>query len=235
VPRPVEGPFIDPEIPHGERTRYRGLVGDEEAGTGELVVERASEGGRDLYRQIITARVRGASVLRTETVFRRRRGTIHAESHRMETRNGSDDPVAAERGRFRDVKVLTWGAEVESFPRDLAPLLGCATALRGLEFEPGAQRSFSVWLVNSIHWQVDVKVERQETIDLPAGALEAWRVRLRPSFEQVDRALDKLIDAVIPPVVAHFAATPPHRLLRLEFPTGPFKWNPPGLLEAVEL
>jgi len=231
----VEGPFLDPDIPHGERTRYRGLVGDEEAGSGEVVIERASEGARDLYRQLITAQLREVSEVRTETVFRRRRGMIHAESHRMETRNGGTDPVAAEQGRFRDVKVPVWGAQVESFPRDLAPALGCATALRGLEFEPGAQRSFSVWLVNSIHWQVDVKVERRETVELPAGTLEAWRVRLRPSFEHVDRALDKVIDAVIPPVVAHFDAAGAHRLLRLEFPTGPFKWNPPGLLEAVEL
>ena len=54
------------------------------------------------------------TVQQSEWLHCRRRGTIHAESHRMETRNGSDDPVAAEEGRFRDVKVLTWGAEVES-------------------------------------------------------------------------------------------------------------------------
>jgi hypothetical protein len=231
----MEGPFNDPEIPHGERTVYRALVGGDEAGSGEVLVEHVSEGGRELYRQAVVARVRGAAELRTETTFRRRSGTIHAESHRMVTTNGGDEPFATEEARFRDVKVLGWGAEIESFPRDVAPLLGCGLALRGLEFEAGAERSFSVWLVNAIHWQVDAKVEKQETVEVPAGKLKAWRVRLRPSFEQVDKALDKIMDMVMPPVVAHFAADAPHRLLRVQFPTGPFKWNPVGLIEAADL
>jgi hypothetical protein len=231
----MEGPFTDPDIPHGERTVYRGVVGDAEAGTGEVIVERAGEDGRDVYRQVIVARVLGAVDVRAETTFRRRSGTIHAESHRMETRDTDGAPFAAEEARFRDVKVPAWGGEVEPFPRDVAPLIAGGLALRGLEFEAGAQRSFSVWLVNAIHWQVDSKVEKRERVDVPAGDLDAWRVRLRPSFEQVDRALDKIIDAVMPPVVAHFAADAPHRLLRLQFPTGPFKWNPIGLIEATEL
>jgi hypothetical protein len=231
----MEGPFKDPEIPHGERTAYRGLVGGQEAGSGEVLVERVADDGRDLYRQVVTATLKGTTSVRAETVFRRRSGTIHAETHRTETHNGGGGPIAVEEARFRDVKVPAWGAEIESFPRDLAPLLGCAVALRGLEFEPRAQRAFSVWLANAVHWQVDAKVEKAETVTVPAGDLEAWRVRLRPSFEQVDKALDKVIDMVVPPIVAHFAKEPSHRLLRLEFPTGPFKWNPPGLIEAAEL
>ncbi len=231
----MEGPFTDPDIPHGERIVYRGLVGDEEAGSGEVTVERASEDGRDLYRQVIVAQVRGVTDVRAETTFRRRAGTIHAESHRMVTGNCDGEAFATEEARFRDVKVLSWGGEVESFPRDVAPLLACGLALRGLEFAPGAERSFSVWLVNAIHWQVDAKVEKREKVDVAAGRLDAWRVRLRPSFEQVDRTLDKVIDAVMPPVMAHFAADAPHVLVRLKFPTGPFKWNPIGLIEAAEI
>jgi Protein of unknown function (DUF3108) len=231
----MEGPFNDPEIPNGERTAYRGLVGGEEAGGGEVVVERASDDGRDLYRQSVSARVAGRAELRSETTFRRRSGTMHAEAHETRTLDGDGPPVAVEQARFRDVKVLHWGAELEPYPRDVTPLLGCAVALRGLEFEKGARRSFSVWVVSSIYWGVETKVEKREEIELPAGSLDAWRVRVRPSFEQVDKALDSVMDAVMPPVVAHFEADPPHRLLRLEFPTGPFKWNPPGLIEATEL
>jgi hypothetical protein len=231
----MEGPFNDPDIPDGERTAYRGLIGGEEAGTGEVVVTRAAEGGNDLYRQSLTARVAGRAELRAETTFRRRSGTLHVEGHEMQTFDGDTAPVAAEQSRFRGVKVLQWGGEVEPFPRDMAPLLGCAVALRGLDFEAGARRGFSVWLASSVYWGVETKVEKRETLELPAGKLPAWRVRLRPSFEQVDKALDGLMDALMPPVVAHFEAEPSHRLLRVEFPTGPFKWNPPGAIEAVEL
>ena len=229
----MEGPFNDPGIPDGERTAYRGLVGGEEAGSGEVVVEHVAENGRDLYRQTVTAAVRGQAELRGEATFRRRSGQIHAETFRLET--GDGEPFAREESRFRNVKVVTFGGEIEPYPRDLVPLLGAAVALRGLDFEQGAKRSFTAWVANVITWQVDARVEKREEISLPAGLLEAWRVRLRPSFEQVDKALDGMIEMLMPPLVAHFEAEAPHRLLRFEFPTGPFKWNPPGLLEATEL
>jgi hypothetical protein len=231
----VEGPFNDPEIPDGERTAYRALIGGEEVGSGEVVVEHAATEGRDLYRQSLSARVADRAELRAATTFRRRSGQIHAEAHEMQSFDGDTEPVSEEQARFRGVKVLQWGGEMESYPRDLSPLLGCGLALRGLDFEQGARRGLSVWLAASIYWQVETRVEKQEKIDLPLGERSAWRVRVRPSFEQVDNALDRLIENLMPRVVGHFEAEPPHRLLRLEFPTGPFKWNPAGVIEATEL
>ncbi len=226
----MEGPFNDPGIPDGERVAYRGLVGDDEAGTG--AIEIAAE--PDAYRQTVSAWVRDRVQLRSTTVFRRRAGTIHAETHEMETLDGDGPPVATERARFRGPKIIGWGGELESFPRDLTPLLGAALALRGLELEQGARRSFSAWIVSSVYWQVDSRVERKEKVALPAGELEAWRLRLRPSLEQVDKALDSLVDSLMPPLVAHLEVEPPHRFLRLQFPTGPFRWNPVGVIEATE-
>jgi hypothetical protein len=231
----MEGPFLDPDIPDGERTTYRVMVDGREAGTATVVVERAGEGSRALYRQKLEAALRDQVLFEAELTFRRRSGTIHAEDYRLETRHRAEGRVALEEGRFRQVRALGWGAEVEPYPRDLVPLIGAAVALRGLEFEPGAGRSFSAWLANSIHWEVEATVEGVEAVDLPAGRRDAWPVRLRPSLEQVDRTLDKLVAGLMPPVVAHFDAEPPHRLLRFEFPTGPFRESPPGLLEAVGL
>jgi hypothetical protein len=231
----MEGPFNDPEIPDGERTAYRGLVDGREAGRGEVVVERVSDAGRELYRQSLVASVGGEAELRAETTFRRRTGKMHAEAHRMETFHGEAEPFATEESRFRGVKAVQFGGEVEAYPRDLAPLLGCALALRGLELEAGARRGFTVWLAGGVAWEVGTKVEKRERVELPAGKLSAWRVRLRPSFEQVDGALDRLMEMLMPPLVVHLAEEPPHRLLRFEFPTGPFKWNPQGLIEATEL
>ena len=226
----MEGPFNDPQIPDGERVAYRGLVGDEEAGTGEITVAAEPEA----YRQTVTAVIDRAQ-LRSTSVFRRRSGTMHAETHEMQTLDGEGPPVATEQARFRGPKVVSWGGELESFPRDLTPLVAASLALRGLEFEKGARRSFSAWVVSSVYWQVDAKVEKEEKVSVPAGELSAWRVRLRPSFEQVDKALDSLMDSLMPPVVAHLETEPPHRFLRLQFPTGPFRWNPTGVIEATEL
>jgi hypothetical protein len=232
----MEGPFRDPEIPHGERTAYRGLIRGREAGTGEVLVEHVENGSRDLYRQSLVARLGGGGPeYRLEMTFRRRSGSMHAEDYRLDTFDGGAESVATERGRFRGVKTVQWGGELEPYPRDLAPALGCAVALRGLEFEPGAERTFSLWLANTLYWTVEARVEKLETVELPIGRVQAWRVRLRPSFEEVDRALGNLVDMVLPPLVVHFDAEPPHRFLRFEFPTGPFKWNPPGLIEAIDL
>lgn len=231
----MEGPFRDPDIPDRERTVYRGLVDGEQAGIGVLVVERGAEGARQLYRQSLSVNVGGRTDYRLEMTFRRRAGTIHAEAYRLETRQGEGAPIAAEEGRFRRVRAPGWGLEHEPYPRDLAPLLGCAVALRGLEFERGARRTFSLWLANTLYWEVEARTERLEPVELPIGRVDAWRVQVRPSLEQVDRALDKLVAGLLPPFVLHFAGEAPHRFLRFAFPTGPFRWNPPGLVEAIEL
>src|SRR5437773_1354264 len=86
-----------------------GHRGGDEAGTGEVTIEHAAEDGRDLYRQSLVARVAGRAELRSETTFRRRSGTIHAETHEMQTLDGDTPPVAVEQARFRGVKVLQWG------------------------------------------------------------------------------------------------------------------------------
>lgn len=231
----MEGPFNDPGIAQAEQTSYRVLVGGEEAGTGWIGVEPVSREGLELYEQTVRASLGENLELRAAVVFRRRSGTIHAEEYRMQMLDGGQRPVADESSRFRGVKVPQFGGEVGPHPRDLAPLLGCALALRGLDFEPGARRGFTAWIAGNVTWEVEARVEKQEAVELPVGEQSAWRVRLRPSFERVDNALDKLIDALMPPLVAHLAHEPPHRLLRFEFPTGPFRENPPGLIEATEL
>lgn len=231
----MEGPFRDPDIPDGERTAYRFLVDGEHVGGGVLAVERVSEGSRQLYRQSLAMNVGRDVDYRLELTFRRRAGTIHAEAYRLETRDGGGAPIAAEEGRFRQVRALHWGAERQPYPRDLAPVLGCPVALRGLEFERGLRRGFSVWFANTAYWEVEARVEALERLELPVGRMDAWRVVARPSLEHVDRTLDKLVTGLLPPLVLHFEEEPPHRFLRFEFPTGPYRSNPPGLIEATEL
>ena len=92
-----------------------------------------------------------------------------------------------------------------------------------------------IWLANTVFWEISLHVEKHETVTVPAGTFDAWRVRARPSFEQIGTALDRLVGALLPPFVLHFEAQPTHRFLRFEFPTGPFRWNPRGVIEATEL
>ena len=225
----MDGAFRDPGITAAERGVYRGTIGDEPAGEGTLTTEPV-EGGLE---QRIAMEVAGHARYAMWTRFSIRSGQLLSEEYRLETFSG-DRRIAREEGAFRDVKTLQWGGEVRSYPRSVTPLLASATALRGMDFEKGERRSFACWLGNTLYWQVDLHVERRQKVSLPAGEFDAWRVRVRPSFREVAGALDRVVGALLPPFVLHFEADAPHRFLRYSFPTGPFPWNPRGLIEAVE-
>lgn len=226
----LDPPFSDPQIPNGERTVYRGQVSGQEAGTGELVVETAD----DAYEVRLSSSILGDFNQRIEMRFARRRGLLRAESYRAESRDG-DRMVSVEEGWFRDVRGLHWGGELQTYPSNVTPLLGCAVALRGLEFAKGERHHLALWLANSIWWEVALHVDRRERIDIAAGSFDAWRVTAHPQFEGLGEALNRVIHAILPPFRLHFDAAAPHRLLRFSFPTGPFPWNPRGMIEAAEL
>jgi hypothetical protein len=223
----VDGPFRDPALPADEATSYRGTVRGEQLGGGTnrlAVAEHA-------YEQQLEIAI-GEASYEVAIAFARERGFLRCTAYRAETRHG-EDLVAREEGRFDGVHVLQWGGHLGPYPRAVTPLLGAALALRGLDFAKGVEWSFPLWLFNTAYWQVTVRVERAETIDLPRGRTRAWRVRARPNFSQVAGPLDRLIGLVLPPFVLHFDHDPPHGLLRFEFPTGPFLWNPRALIEAL--
>jgi hypothetical protein len=225
-----DGPFRDPGIPDGERTAYRGLIDGEPAGEGYNTVE--AQDGR--YVQRIAAEMIGDYRAGLEMSFARVNGTLRAERYRLESHDG-ERPVAVEEGWFRDVRGLHWGGTVEPYPSNLTPLLGGAVALRGIEFERGERHRVAVWLANSVWWEIEARVERRERVKVPAGEFEAWRVAVAPRFDAIGAALNRVVAAVLPPFKAHFAAEEPHRFLRFSFPTGPFPWNPRGVIEATEL
>jgi len=225
-----DGAFADPGITSGERTHYRGLIDGHPAGEGWMEVEAAN--GGYVQRAEIHVAEGVSSVL--ELRYVRKRGTVLAESYRLESFDG-DQPVSREEGWFRGVRALGWGGAVKPYPRNLTPLLGCALALRGLAFEPGERHEFAVWLANTIYWELEAHVERRETVSVPAGEFDAWLVQVRPKFEALGGAVDKLAGAILPPFKLHFAAEPTHRLVRFSFPTGPFPWNPRGIIQATEL
>ena len=225
----MDGAFRDPGITAAERAVYQGSIGDEVSGRGTLELEPV-EGGLDQRIDMVVAdHARYAMHAR----FSVRSGWLLAEEYSLETFSG-DKRIAREEGAFRDVQTLQWGGELRPYPRSVTPLLACATALRGLDFEKGERRSFAVWLANTLYWQVDLHIERRERVDLPAGAFDAWRIRVRPSFREIAGALDRIMGVLLPPFIIHFEAEAPHRFLRFTFPTGPFPWNPRGRIEAVE-
>jgi hypothetical protein len=226
----IDPPFSDPQIPDGERTVYRGTISDEEVGTGALHVEASD----DAYLARLDAQILGDFNLDVEMRFSRGHGIVRSESYRAESRDG-DRMVSVEEGWFRDVRGLHWGGELQAYPSNMTPLLGCALALRGLEFVKGERHHLALWLANSVWWEIALHVDRRERVAVPAGSFDAWRVTAHIQFEGIGSALNRIVQAILPPFRIHFDAKPPHRFLRFSFPTGPFPWNPRGLIEAAEV
>jgi len=222
--------FRDPDIPDGERTAFRGTISGDDAGTGTLAIETRD----DAYVARVDATILEHFDQAVEIGFRRANGTLRAERYRAESRNG-DQMVSVEEGWFRDVRGLHWGGELLPYPSNLTPLVGCAVALRGLDFVKGERHAFALWLAHSVWWEIALHVDKRERIELPTGTIEAWRVTAAPQFEGIGTALNRIVQAILPPFRIHFDAEPPHRFVRFSFPTGPFPWNPRGLIEATEL
>ncbi|WP_320672546.1 hypothetical protein [Patulibacter defluvii] len=227
----MDEPLRDPELTAPERSAFRALIDGEEVGEGTLTLR--AEDDRTFVQEIegrAFGRLTGSAVVR----FRRKAGGLIAESQALDLRD-RDRHVLTEEASFRDVQVPQMGGEIAGYPRPMVPAPALALALRTLPLAEKARFVPRVWLAAVVHWPLDVRVEKRETIEVPAGRFEAFRIRLRPSLVDVAQALDELSATVVPPVIAHVATEPAGRLLRLSFPTGPARTDPPGLLEATAL
>lgn len=229
----MDGSFRDPGIPDGECSVYTLAIGDAPAMRVTNAIEHRND-GEPRYRQRMQITGDAGPRYEMELDLLRSRGQLRAERYQLETFDG-DIAVALERGWFRDVQVIHFGGRVAPYPRSTMPLLGCSVGLRGIDFERGAHGSLALYLANTVYWELAYRVERAETARVPAGERPAWRVRVRPSFEQINRQLDRLVGLVLPAFVVHFDREPPHRMLRFDFPTGPFPWNDRATVAATEL
>ncbi|MFF2555265.1 hypothetical protein ACFVUS_29970 [Nocardia sp. NPDC058058] len=223
--------FRDPGIADGELSRYVVTVGDDPA---EYQMSALVEhDGESSYRTNLTVELPDDFSMRVAQIFDRSGGRLSTVSYTAESKLG-DTVVSREEGNFAGTSHLQFGGKVEPFPSPLTSLLGGATTFRGLDFTKGAKATISLWLAYSIHWPVEVKVEKRTTIDIAAGRFDAWQVKAKPSFAHINGLLDKVIHGILPAFTLHFEAAAPHRMLRFSFPTGPLPWDPKGLAQLAE-
>ncbi|WP_067822986.1 hypothetical protein [Nocardia inohanensis] len=222
--------FRDPQIADGEKSAYAISIGDQRVNSEMVgVVTRDAD---DRYRSLLELTMPGDFTMTVEQTFDRAGETLTCRDYRAESRHG-ETLVSSEYGNFADTSHLQFGGAVAPFPNRMVPLLGGVIAFRGLEFTKGAKQNADLWLGFSVHWPVEVKVDKRVTLELPAGRFDAWQVRVRPSFAHINGLLDKVMGSVLPPFVLHYDAARGHRMLRFSFPTGPMPWNPKGLVELT--
>ncbi|WP_039798317.1 hypothetical protein [Nocardia araoensis] len=222
--------FRDPGIPDGEKSVYTVTVADRPPKL-DLISVVSHDG--DGYRSMLEVGLGHANFAMTiEQRFRRCGDRLSAERYRAETRSGPK-VVTREEANFVGTAHLQFGGGIAPFPANVMPLAGGLTLLRGLDFTEGAEECVDLWLAFSAHIPLGAKVEQRTVVDVPAGRITSWQVRLRPRLSGLNTMVEKVIGGFLPPAVAHFDAAAPHRLVRLGFPTGPMPWDPRGLLELV--
>ncbi|WP_280404816.1 hypothetical protein [Nocardia brasiliensis] len=221
--------FRDPVIPDGEKSVYTGGVADQPPSFEvSSVVTRAE---LDYHATLELRTGEGTTTVTVEQRFSRAGGWLRAADYRAETRS-RDVVVSREEAHFLDTTHLQFGSGIAPFPSDVVPFLGGLTLLRGLDFYEGAELSLDLWLAFSVHWPVLARVQKQTTVEVPAGRVRCWPVYLRPGFAHVNTMLDKMIGGFLPASTAHFEVDPPHRLVRFGFPTEPAA-APRGVMELV--
>lgn len=222
--------FRDPGIPDGEKCVYTVGVADGPPGL-ELSSVIGHDG--DSYRSIIqVGSADGHFALTVEQRFRRAGDRIRAAAYRAETLSGAA-VVSREEANFLGTDHLQIGQGITAFPDDLMPLAGGLTLLRGLDFTEGVEEHIPLWLAFSVHVPLSAKIEQRTVVDVPAGAIDCWQVRLRPRLTGLNSMLEKMLGGLLPPAVAHLEAAAPHRVVRFGFPTGPMPWDPRGVMELV--
>lgn len=221
--------FRDPDIPDGEKSIYTlRIANNPQTAQVSNIITHDGDG----YRSVFDAGTPDTFAVNIEQRFTRIDGRLRAESYRSET-HSDGRLVSREEGYFLGAKHIQFGGSLKPFPRDIMPLIGGLTLLRGLEFTKGAKVAIDLWLFFSVHWPLEAKVEKRTVIDVPADRIECWQVKIRPGFSHINGLLDKVVAGLLPPFTMHFEVAPPHRMVRFSFPSGPMPWNPRGTLELT--
>lgn len=225
----MDSPLLAPDFEGSETTSFDGFVDGEAVGGGTLVFRKEERGLVQEISGEAFGRLDGTVVTR----FRSRGEELIAEWQEIAL-NHKGKRTFDETKSFRDVQVPHMGGDVGPYPRTMIPAPALALALRTLPWEAKARFAPPVWLTAIVLWPLDLRVEKQEKVKVPAGSFDAWKIRLRPSLVDVAQALDELSANVVPPVYA-YVAVGSQRLLKLDFPTGPGRNDPRGHIEATEL
>lgn len=226
----IDSIFRDPGIPDGEKSVYTVGIADR-PGALDLTSVIGHDG--DSYRSIVqVASGDGHFALTVEQRIRRDGDRLRAAAYRAETLSGGT-VVSREEANFLGTAHLQIGEGIATFPEDLMPLAGGLTLLRGLDFAEGLEEHIPLWLAFSVHVPISAKIEQRGVVEVPAGAVDCWQVRLRPRLTGMNSMLEKMLGGLLPPAVAHIEAAAPHRMIRFGFPTGPMPWDPRGVMELV--
>ena len=87
--------------------------------------------------------------------------------------------VQSQSGRIVHDETTYFDDPGHAFPDDLNHFYSIPMSLRGLNFAPGAQEDLQIWFSGHLTpWKMDVLVEGEDLVKVPAGVFHCWKVRV---------------------------------------------------------
>ena len=194
-------PLGDPDIPHGQRLVYkftttykstlflREIKEREEVDESIHLIECYEDGGKRYYRINDTGtRINGYKFSHVTVLERGEHLT--PVSFRASDTNPSGMAIRAMHAHFDD--------EALSYPKDTYPIFSAMTAIRGLDFTPGAKTAVHLWITPTEIFRIWLEAEEKETIEVPAGTFECYKVELKPDIRSIMPIGDFLASLIQP-------------------------------------
>jgi hypothetical protein len=203
-------------VPKGKAAEYRAVDDD----TGEAIIDRL---------KVWSGTDAGQAVIWTEAAFPNGDRMV-AECFKG---NGTDKPATARLSLLTDWAGKVEGTEFQTFEPSYYPFLhrplptqpleaaACFTAA-GLDIaalQRGEEASLYMWVNDAVYFRLIFRIIGKETITVPAGKYEAWRLRssldLATLFPDLPRWVTGVMRIFAPDVSVWVSADPSRTMLKL--------------------
>ena len=147
--------------------------------------------------------------------------------------------VQSQSGRIVNDETTYFDDPSHAFPDDLNHFYSIPMSIRGLPFAPDAKDDLQIWFSGHlVPWQMDVMVEGEELVKVPAGVFRCWKVRVDFNLKAIFKRwywLGRLLKNWVPSYYYWFGREAPHVLVKFEGRFGPVGFSPVQVQELVSV
>lgn len=230
-----------PRIPDGEVCRYHVYERTDTKGQSESFVSPREEvqsvrqiistfdkDGRRYYRFFRAERLAGGHTTYYTYVFQNAEPFQFVAFSKM---------VQSQSGRIVHDETTYFDDPGHAFPDDLNHFYSIPMSLRGLNFAPGAKEDLLIWFSGHLTpWKMDVLVEGEDLVKVPAGVFHCWKVRVDFDLKAIFKRwywLARVLKTWVPSYYYWFSVEAPHVLVKFEGRFGPVGFSPVQVQELI--
>lgn len=215
-------PMGDPNIPDGQRivytydTTYKSSIFLKEIKEKEEVresvntIECYEEEGKRFYK-VRDRGTRANGFMFDHVTILERGDYVKPISFRASDSNPEGRLIREMFARFDDEALV--------YPEDTYPIFSSITAIRGLDFKPGARAEVYLWLAPTEIYRIFLDVEEIETIVTEAGSFECFKLELKPDIRAIlpiGDFLASLLQPFLPKYYFWYSTEPSHPLVKFK-------------------